>query len=155
MKNEWGPELMPAVRRTLPASESASTARAYCYFCGEQTTIASHNDLLEDSGRITLYCTNDRCEAREVIVIAKRDGTSAHLRADVRILEALDEGTSHLEPDPQPTWTPSDLERRRVGPQDTLRRRRHQEDVVVAARGLDPTLAIPEDPSQEDQWENK
>ncbi|MEV6994351.1 hypothetical protein AB0N87_35050 [Streptomyces sp. NPDC093228] len=48
-------------------------------------------DLEDDHGRIEVYCDNGLCDAREVIVLVRKDGARARWRADVRALEAIDD----------------------------------------------------------------
>lgn len=63
-----------------------------CVFCGQTQCIRSRGDVAADTGRIQLYCDNDRCEAREVELIVMRDGTVETLkRPDVEALRAIDE----------------------------------------------------------------
>jgi hypothetical protein len=83
----WDAGTTPWARRSL---EAGQTVR--CYFCGGETAISSYGDLPGDTGRLELYCDNELCDAREVVVLVSRDGEGAHLRADVRALEAIDEG---------------------------------------------------------------
>lgn len=69
------------------------SARTACIFCGADTAKLSNDDKSNDTGRVQLYCDNQRCEAREVEVIVMRDGKQGALRADVRALEAVDART--------------------------------------------------------------
>lgn len=61
-----------------------------CYFCGGHTAILSSGDRPDDPGRLELYCDNQMCDAREVVVLVKRDGAGAPDRADVRALREVD-----------------------------------------------------------------
>ncbi|MEU3295754.1 hypothetical protein ABZ722_25760 [Streptomyces longwoodensis] len=61
-----------------------------CYFCGGRTAILSSGDRPDDPGRLELYCDNQMCDAREVVVLVKRDGAGAPDRADVRALREVD-----------------------------------------------------------------
>ncbi|GAA1176080.1 hypothetical protein GCM10009578_017380 [Streptomyces rhizosphaericus] len=65
--------------------------RVQCLFCGANTAILSDRDLESDHGRIEVYCDSQMCDAREVIVLVRRDGAQARWRADVRALEAIDD----------------------------------------------------------------
>ncbi|MFJ8755673.1 hypothetical protein [Streptomyces cyaneofuscatus] len=81
---EWDAEATPWARRpdagqTLP-----------CYFCGGKTAILSFDDRSDDPGRLELYCDNQMCDAREVVVLVLRNGAGAHARADVRALHEVD-----------------------------------------------------------------
>lgn len=64
--------------------------RLPCYFCGGHTAILSSGDRPDDPGRLELYCDNQMCDAREVVVLVKRDGAGAPERADVRALREVD-----------------------------------------------------------------
>ncbi|MFJ8696980.1 hypothetical protein, partial [Streptomyces roseolilacinus] len=61
-----------------------------CYFCGGHTAILSFGDRPDDPGRLELYCDNQMCDAREIVVLVKRDGAGAPERADVRALREVD-----------------------------------------------------------------
>jgi hypothetical protein len=81
----------PAIRRR--------GQEATCYFCGEDTVVASFTDMLSDPGRVAVYCDNSECDAREVEVVIIDDGSEAtRNRTDVRIL-------AHFPPRfVQPAW---------------------------------------------------
>lgn len=83
----WTPEDQPWIRR----SNRSSRRRYLCYFCGQQSAIISSGDLDNDAGRLEIYCDSPDCEAREIAVIVMRDGCHASLRADVRVLQWIDE----------------------------------------------------------------
>jgi hypothetical protein len=87
----WRPGNKPAIRRR--------GQEATCYFCGEDTVIASFTDMPSDPGRVTVYCDNSDCDAREIEVVIVDDGMAAtRNRTDVRIL-------AHFTPQfVQPAW---------------------------------------------------
>lgn len=90
----WDAGTAPWARRSLEASETVP-----CYFCGGQTAVVSFGDVSDDKGRLELYCENQLCDAREVVVLVGRDGADAFLRADVRALRAIDQGSErHASP---------------------------------------------------------
>ncbi|WP_237329683.1 hypothetical protein [Streptomyces sp. CBMAI 2042] len=60
-----------------------------CYFCG-RTAILGSGDRPDDPGRLEVYCGNPMCDAREMVVLVKRDGAGAPDRADVRALREVD-----------------------------------------------------------------
>jgi hypothetical protein len=65
-----------------------------CPFCGDQSLKRSMGDI-PDAGRLELYCYNSGCDARTMVVLLLRDGGfEAHRRADVRALQAIDDGPS-------------------------------------------------------------
>jgi len=87
----------PWIRRELTGDAFGARGYAQCYFCGEHTAKLSGTDLRSDSGRVEVYCDNGDCDAREVTVIVTRDGNRADMRADVRILRALDDNSHSSE----------------------------------------------------------
>ncbi|MFE7541069.1 hypothetical protein [Streptomyces platensis] len=91
-ETEWEASEPPWARR--------GTERVPCYFCGGRTAILSFGDRTDDPGRLELYCENQMCDAREVVVLVQRDGAGAHDRADVRALHEVD----------RPRETPADLD---------------------------------------------
>lgn len=84
---EWEAGSVPWARRSTSAGQAVR-----CYFCGGETAIGSYGDLPDDTGRLELYCDNELCDAREVVILVRRDGDDAYVRADVRALRAIDEG---------------------------------------------------------------
>ncbi|GGY57996.1 hypothetical protein GCM10010385_03950 [Streptomyces geysiriensis] len=84
---EWEAGTVPWARRALDAGHTVR-----CYFCGGESAISSYGDLPDDMGRLELYCDNELCDAREVVVLVRRDGEDARLRADVRALAAIEKG---------------------------------------------------------------
>ena len=91
MNLAWRTGTTPWVRREQPnASYGPEPNPVLCYFCGSQTMKRSSSDVDADHGRIEMYCDSQMCQAREVIIIIRRDGAGAHRRADVRALRALD-----------------------------------------------------------------
>ncbi|MFD8899902.1 hypothetical protein [Streptomyces ardesiacus] len=93
MSNEWEAGATPWLRRHQPKAEySSEPSPVQCMFCGGQAVKRSATDYEEDSGRIELYCDNGNCDAREMILLVKRDGAKSGLRADVRALRLVDEG---------------------------------------------------------------
>ncbi|MFC9535999.1 hypothetical protein ACFT38_36865 [Streptomyces sp. NPDC056975] len=93
MDNEWEAGATPWLRRQQAETTWTTAARpVQCMFCGEQTVKRSVTDHDEDTGRLELYCDNGACDAREMILLVRRDGADASQRADVRALRLLDEG---------------------------------------------------------------
>lgn len=87
----WTAGDVPAIRRRVEAT---------CYFCGEAEIVPSMTDMAEDRGRVTVYCNNSDCDAREVEIIIVSDGTAATGdRTDVRILSHFPSGR------PWTVWT--------------------------------------------------
>ncbi|MFF9607840.1 hypothetical protein ACF1GY_37250 [Streptomyces sp. NPDC014684] len=91
-ETEWEAGEPPWARR--------GTDHLPCYFCGGHTAVLSFGDRTDDTGRLELYCENQMCDAREVVVLVQRDGAGAHDRADVRALREVD----------RPRETPADLD---------------------------------------------
>ncbi|MFB8181533.1 hypothetical protein ACFC8N_37040 [Streptomyces sp. NPDC055966] len=89
-RGDWESGTTPWARR-LPDAEQKALP---CYFCGERTAMTSWGDLPDDTGRLEVYCDNELCDAREVVVLVQRDGAGAHDRADVRALRAIDTGSA-------------------------------------------------------------
>ncbi|MFB7977278.1 hypothetical protein [Streptomyces vinaceus] len=87
-ESEWEAGTEPWARR-VPQSDHKALP---CYFCGGRTAMRAHGDLPDDAGRLELYCDNQMCDAREMVVLVLRDGAGAHDRADVRALRVIDEG---------------------------------------------------------------
>lgn len=94
MSNEWEAGATPWLRRHQPKTTWASEPNpVQCMFCGGQTIKRSESDRDDDPGRIELYCDNGSCDAREIVLLVKRDGANAFSRADVRALGLIDNGT--------------------------------------------------------------
>jgi len=90
----------------LRAMQSASLGEpaigyAICPFCGASTLKLSVSDLYVDPGRLTVYCDNMNCDARETEVIVMRDGGNSGRRADVRAIRAIDAGKAEQDPEPR------------------------------------------------------
>lgn len=98
----WESGEVPWVRRQLRGDPFAADGYAQCYFCGQHTAKISVGDLSGDNGRVEIYCTNNECDVRVATVIVTRDGNHAGMRADVRILNAIDKD-SHSTEWPQKT----------------------------------------------------
>lgn len=80
----------PAIRR---ANGGHHLDGYRCPFCGAEQLILSNADLPIDTERVEVYCDNKpECEACEIVILVKR-GATAHRRADVWALRAVDEGT--------------------------------------------------------------
>lgn len=93
MSNTWEAGATPWLRRHQPETTWANEPNpVQCMFCGGQTVKRSGSDDDEDPGRIELYCDNGSCDAREMVLLVKRDGDEAGQRADVRALRLVDEG---------------------------------------------------------------
>ncbi|MGV9748371.1 hypothetical protein ACWDTG_26250 [Rhodococcus zopfii] len=98
-------------------------APATCVFCGEQTCVRSRADVVDDRGRVQLYCDNPRCDVREVELIVMRDGTPRTAgRPDVLRLREIDEGPESR-PSASSTGTPGLRVRRIPSPDEKLARR--------------------------------
>lgn len=111
----WIVGAMPWVRIT--------EAPVTCVFCGKQTWKRSRADVVDDRGRVQLYCDNPQCDAREIELIVMRDGTPRTLvRPDVAKLKETDRG-SELRPSASLTGTPGLRVRRIPGPDEKLARR--------------------------------
>ncbi|MBZ6211615.1 hypothetical protein KVH31_34535 [Streptomyces olivaceus] len=94
MPNEWEAGATPWLRRHQPeATYGHEPNPVQCLFCGGQTVKRSSSDDDEDPGRIELYCDNGSCDAREMVLLVRRDGEKADLRADVMALRMVDEGS--------------------------------------------------------------
>lgn len=61
-------------------------------FCGGNALLRSSGDLPQDTERVEVYCDNQFCDAREIVILITR-GEGTHARADVRALSAVDDGT--------------------------------------------------------------
>ena len=85
---------LPAIRN------SSSEDPALCPWCGNRSWFPSDGDDPRDAGRVQMYCAEPDCDSRETELIIVR-GEGAHERADVRALQAIDEGT-HTGDDPLP-----------------------------------------------------
>ncbi|MEW2498491.1 hypothetical protein AB0942_33910 [Streptomyces nodosus] len=94
MSNEWEAGATPWLRRHQPnAGYGSEPNPIQCMFCGSRTVKRSGTDHDDDPGRIELYCDNGLCDAREMVLLVKRDGADSGLRADVRALHLIDDGT--------------------------------------------------------------
>lgn len=94
-----------------------------CVFCGKRTCMRSRADVVDDRGRVQLYCDNPQCDVREVELIVMRDGTPRTLvRPDVSKLREIDEGPE-LRLSASSTGTPGLRVRRIPGPDEKLARR--------------------------------
>lgn len=88
---EWWVGEVPWFRRVWAAMKgSEAPRRPTCLFCGAASLILSSGDNEFDAGRIEVYCDSRDCEAREQIIIVRRDGAGAQMRADVRALRLVD-----------------------------------------------------------------
>lgn len=94
MSEEWEAGHQPWLRRhQSSATYGPESNPAQCMFCGAKTLKRSMSDRDEDTGRMELYCDNQDCDAREMVLLVIRDGAGAHDRADVRALRLVDDGT--------------------------------------------------------------
>ncbi|MFF7256681.1 hypothetical protein ACG93S_14970 [Streptomyces sp. WAC01490] len=94
MNNRWDAGATPWLRQhQTEATFGDQPKPVQCLFCGGQALKRSMPDADEDSGRLELYCDNHLCDAREMVLLVMRDGAGAHLRADVRALHLIDDGT--------------------------------------------------------------
>jgi len=78
-------------------------------FCGAQTLKRSASDRPKDPGRMELYCDNQFCDAREMVLLVTRDGAGAYDRADVRALRLIDNGTLDVHETFPPTMESANL----------------------------------------------
>jgi hypothetical protein len=94
MNGEWEAGTTPWIRQRQPERSwnHVKDNTVQCYFCGQMTAKRSTTDHDQDTGRVELYCQSDLCDAREMVVLVRRDGAGATWRADSRALAALDEG---------------------------------------------------------------
>lgn len=77
---DWIPGATPAGR----------TQPTVCLFCGEPTCVPASDDVVGDTGRLRLRCTNAACGVAEMEVLVMRDGTPwTQSRDDVRALNAI------------------------------------------------------------------
>lgn len=94
----------PAATRTwrrgsTPWMRTPANQPSECYFCGHHTAIRSFGDHPTDNGRLSAYCENSDCAAREYEIIVVDDNTTAtRNRSDVRILAHFGPVTD------RPTW---------------------------------------------------
>jgi len=94
MTNEWEAGAQPWLRRhQQEANWGPQSNMVQCMFCGAMTVKRSATDRDQDTGRIELYCDNQFCDAREMVLLVSRDGAGAGDRADVRALHLIDDGT--------------------------------------------------------------
>jgi hypothetical protein len=94
MRNEWDAGATPWLRQhQTTAGYGDQQQPVQCMFCGAQTIKRSASDRDQDTGRIELYCDNQLCDAREMVLLVKRDGAGSIFRADVRALHLVDDGT--------------------------------------------------------------
>lgn len=93
MSEEWEAGGEPWLRRRQPHTTYGPESNpAQCVFCGAMTLKRSASDRGNDPGRMELYCDNQFCDAREMVLLVVRDGAGAHDRADVRALRLIDRG---------------------------------------------------------------
>lgn len=94
MTNQWDAGTTPWLRQFQTAAGWGPEAKpVQCMFCGEQTVKRAASDRDEDTGRLELYCDNHLCDAREMVILVKRDGADAIFRADVKALHLIDDGS--------------------------------------------------------------
>lgn len=94
MSEEWEAGGEPWLRRHQPETTYGHEPNpVQCMFCGARTLKRSASDRPQDPGRLELYCDNGMCDAREMVLLVRRDGAEAGLRADVRALNLIDDGT--------------------------------------------------------------
>lgn len=94
MTNEWEAGAAPWLRRYQPeAGWGPQSNPVQCMFCGANTVKRSATDRDQDPGRLEMYCDNQFCDAREMVLLVRRDGAEATFRADVRALNLIDDGT--------------------------------------------------------------
>lgn len=139
MDTGWGPDEAPWARKagvSRPQQGREGSGYLDCYFCGNKSVKRSYGDEDADTGRLELYCTSEYCEAREMTVIVLKDTIQAHHRADVRLLQALDDNIHELSPLTDEVPPLRFLRDVMNAPEPPITERRtNREDVVVAARG--------------------
>jgi hypothetical protein len=128
----WEAGSLPWLRALQSATfEEPGVGYATCLFCGAESLKLSVSDLADDAGRLTVYCDNMDCEAREIEVLVTRDGGKASRRADVRALRAVDAGTATreepAEPGPKLVVVPWNFDRDKEQDAADRRARRHDE----------------------------
>jgi hypothetical protein len=97
----WEPGTTPWLRGLQDATPlEPAVGYTDCLFCGASTMKLSVSDVYADAGRLTVYCDNTNCSAREVEIVVVRDGAQAARRADVRALRVLDRGGAEHDPTP-------------------------------------------------------
>ncbi|MFE9812388.1 hypothetical protein [Streptomyces sp. NPDC005548] len=93
MDNEWEAGTTPWLRQhQTSAGWGPETDPVQCMFCGAKTLKRSATDREQDTGRMELYCDNQFCDAREMVLLVRRDGADAIFRADVKALNLIDNG---------------------------------------------------------------
>lgn len=81
MRNEWAPDEQPWARRAgddQPDRGLEGPGYLVCPFCGARSAKRSYGDEAADNGRLKLYCTNEHCQAREIVVLVLKDTYRAH-----------------------------------------------------------------------------
>lgn len=93
MSEKWEAGGEPWLRRHQPETTYGPQPKTVqCLFCGAQTLKRSASDRPQDPNRLELYCDNQLCDAREMVLLVMRDGAGAYDRADVRTLRLIDKG---------------------------------------------------------------
>lgn len=96
---EWSAGGTPWLRALQSATfGEPGVGYAVCLFCGAPALKLSMSDVDVDHGRLTVYCDNSNCDAREIEVLVTRDGGNALRRCDVRALTAIDAGSPNVLP---------------------------------------------------------
>lgn len=141
----WAPDEQPWARvrgAGEPDRGMEGTGYLQCPFCGQFSAKRSYGDEAADTGRVELYCTNEICQAREIVVLVMKDSYQAHTRADVRLLRALDTNTTEFAVDdvPPPVRYLGDLID--ADSEALTPRRQNTGDVRAAAHGVGERIDV-------------
>lgn len=110
MSEEWKAGGEPWLRRhQARTTYGPESDPVQCMFCGAQTLKRSASDRPKDPGRMELYCDNQFCDVREMVLLVMRDGAGAYDRADVRALRLIDNGSLDVHAMFPPKMESSDL----------------------------------------------
>lgn len=110
MSQGWEAGGEPWLRRhQAEVTYGRESSPVQCMFCGAQTLKRSASDRPKDPGRMELYCDNQFCDAREMVLLVTRDGAGAYDRADVRALRLIDNGTLDVHETFPPTMESANL----------------------------------------------
>lgn len=146
--SEWQPDEQPWARTagaTQPGRGMEGGGYLTCPFCGQLSAKRSYGDEPADTGRLELYCTNEDCQAREITVLVMKDSYQAHTRADVRLLRAIDAGTTTFTEDDEPPKAVFLGELMAKRGETLTPRRQNTDDVRAAARGVGQRIPVDRD----------
>lgn len=145
MTHMWDAGSTPYLR-----ADRGQLMRFSCPFCGDTDAILSFGDDRHDPARIELYCENQDCDAREIVILVRRDGTNETAeRADVRALRAIDNGPT--EPDEGRVQSfPRFPGNARITPEAIRARRQNTATVTLHLVGLADRFPDDEDEADDD-----